>query len=366
MTRIPVLLVDDSPIALVVLKKMIATDPGIEVVGTAANGLEGMEMIARVRPKVVLTDLHMPKMDGLGFTRAVMSRNPLPILVVSVSVQQNADDHTIFELLEAGAIDVFPKPRGGLNSAGEALSRELTGKIRLLSGVVPIRRHRNGGEHPARQAVPLPGTALHPRSPVRMVAIGASTGGPQALLDILSALPATFSAPILCVQHISEGFLQEMISWLNGHTRLSVGQAPIGRKPEPGHVYFPPEGAHLVIDSQGCFALESGHGNEAHRPSIDIALRSVADHYRQGAVGVLLTGMGQDGAEGMRAIFDRGGLTIAQDEASCVVFGMPAQAIRLGAASQVLPVSRIAAALTGLFPAGQTVLSAVVGGGHGR
>ncbi len=359
---IPVLLVDDSPIALMVLKKMIANSPDIEVVGTASNGREGLAMIPRVRPKVICTDLHMPQMDGFEFTRAVMAQHPLPILVVSVSVQESADDHNIFELLEAGAIDVFPKPRGGLGSNSVALSQELINKIKLLSGVVPIRRRqrnhqRTGGLPAIVEPSPRPPGGRRPR----LISIGSSTGGPQALLEIFSNLPAGFPIPILCIQHISEGFLQEMVNWLDGHTPLSVRIAEIGLRPVPGHIYFPPEGSHLVINGQGRFARDEGHPEEAHRPSIDIAFRSVAAYYRQEVVGVLLTGMGRDGAEGLRTIADQGGLTIAQDEATCVVFGMPAQAIKLGGVRKILPITRIAPTLRGVAPATMTNHSLVIG-----
>ncbi|MBF0182817.1 MAG: chemotaxis-specific protein-glutamate methyltransferase CheB [Magnetococcales bacterium] len=341
---IRVLIVDDSPLARTVLTRMINAAPDMEVVGSAVNGEEALELIPRLQPKVVCTDLHMPRMDGLQLTREVMIRHPLPILVVSVSVHQEHNTQNIFELLEAGAVDVFPKPRGGLESAGEGLTQELAAKIRILSGVVPIRRHRS------RMPSGVEGSTLQPlvKAPVMapsvpsLVAIGASTGGPQALLTIFSALPAKFPLPILCVQHISQGFLEEMVSWLNLHTPLTVQVAREGEKPMAGGIYFPPEDKHLTLDSRGNFIMEGGLATDTHRPAVDATFFSVARVYQGKAIGVLLTGMGRDGADGLLAISRAQGVTIAQDEESCVVFGMPKQAIDLGGVGKVLPVSSIA------------------------
>ena len=362
---IRVFIVDDSPIARVVLSKMVNAAPDMEVVGCAVDGEEALTMIPRLRPQVVLTDLHMPKRDGLSLTREVMMRHPLPILVVSVSVHQDDNDQNIFELLEAGAIDVFPKPRGGLESAGEALTQELATKIRILSGVVPIRRHRAAALQQDGRAGRLPGgfqsTVAPPLSgaaPVAvtsvptLIAIGASTGGPQALLTIFAALPAKFPLPILCIQHISLGFLDEMVSWLNLHTPLMVRVAQSGETPKPGHVYFPPEDKHLTLNERGCFVMGAGTERDTHRPAVDVTFQSVAQVCRAGGVGVLLTGMGRDGADGMLAIAQSQGVTIAQDEESCVVFGMPKQAIDLGAVGKVLPVTAIARELCRLAGVG--------------
>jgi two-component system chemotaxis response regulator CheB len=361
---IRVLLVDDSPVALAVLKRMLANAPGIEVVGTAVNGEEALRVLPTLRPQVICTDFHMPRMNGLALTKEIMAHTPLPILVVSVSVQHESDDENIFQFLEAGAIDVFPKPQGGLNDPDGSLTRELTTKIRVLSGVVPIRRRirhvcqnpflrdphpDNALPDPATRrstpAVPVPFDAA---SPFKIIGIGASTGGPQALQAILSALPARFPLPVVCVQHISLGFLNEMVNWLQTHTPLTVRIAQTGERPMPGHVYFPPEEHHLVFDNQGRFATTRDRNASLHTPSIDMTFHAMAHQYRHQSLGILLTGMGRDGAEGLLAIAQSGGQTIAQDEASCVVFGMPKQAIELGAAKRILPIDDIATTLAHL------------------
>lgn len=354
---IRVLIVDDSPIARVVLKKMVDASPGMQVVGTAAHGEEALEVIPHLQPQVVCTDLHMPKMDGLHLTREIMRRHPLPILVVSISVHQDNNHQNIFELLEAGAIDVFPKPRGGLESAEDSLTRELASKIKVLSGVVPIRRHNSytNSVHSSKVSYsPSPTPPLLPTSSRKrpaLVAIGASTGGPQALLTILSALPAQFPLPILCVQHISHGFLEEMVRWLDCHTPLNVRIARAGEKPLPGHVYFPQEERHMKIMADGSFAMQFGEKQDIHCPAVDVTFQSLAHVYKERSVAVLLTGMGRDGADGMLTVSQARGVTIAQDEGSCVVFGMPKQAIDLGAARQVLPIDDIAPALSRLVEA---------------
>jgi len=344
---IRVLLVDDSPLALMILQRILATSPDIQVVGTARHGREALALIPALQPAVICTDLHMPVMDGLELTREVMRTYPRPILVVSVSVQPD-NTRNIFRLLEAGAIDVCPKPRSGLVADDPHVTHELIGKIKILSGVVAFRKHRQGSTWPAPPIAPQPSTKA-PAS-VRIVAIGASTGGPQALHTILTELPSDWPVPVLCVQHISEGFLSGLVEWLAGQCRLKIEVARAGERPVPGTIYFPQEHTHLEIDAQGQLMCSRTPPLEGHRPSVTVTFRSVAKHYGSAAVGVLLTGMGRDGAEGMQAIAQAAGITIAQDEDSCVVFGMPKQAIDLGAAQYILPVHDIARTLTQLLP----------------
>jgi two-component system chemotaxis response regulator CheB len=325
---------------------MLSVAPEIQVVGTARNGREALELIPQLQPAVICTDLHMPVMDGLELTKEVMRQHPRPILVVSVSVQQENTQH-IFRLLEAGAIDVCPKPRSGLVSEYKQLTQELIGKIKILADVASVRKPRNVSSVPASPDTVRP-VCTGPAA-VRIVAIGASTGGPQALQTILTQLPADFHAPVLCVQHISDGFLRGLVDWLASQCRLKVQVARSGELPVPGTIYFPPERSHLEIDARGRLMSSLAPPLEGHRPSVTVTLRSIARYYGSTAVGVLLTGMGQDGAAGMQAIAQVSGITIAQDEASCVVFGMPKQAIALGAVQYVLPVHQIAPTLTQLL-----------------
>lgn len=360
-----VLLVEDSPVALKILEKLLASSPDIEVVGTACNGKEALEIIPKVQPAVICTDFHMKEMDGLELIKQVMAHYPRPILVVSNSVHTE-DSHNIFRLLEAGAVDVFPKPTTGIASDYERVKRELITKIKILSGVtVFTKRSPHSPPCPlSPEGTPNPPTTPshashlnfensctsyaphHPILPltnrIRVVTIGASTGGPQALRIILTQLPSNFPVPVICTQHISEGFLQGLIDWLGTECKLQVKIAQVGESPLPGTIYFAPERNHLELDAQGRFTYSTSPPVNGHRPSVTVTFKSIANFYSRATAGVLLTGMGRDGAEGMQTIASHGGITIAQDEKSSVVFGMPKEAIALGAAQHILPSQEIA------------------------
>lgn len=342
---IKVLLVDDSITTLAILKRILSSVPEIQVVGTAVNGKEALGIIPSLQPDVICTDLHMPVMDGLEFTRVVMEKFPRPILVLSVSVQKE-QTATVFKLLEAGAIEVMAKPLGEEGEEGLEIgldAGELIAKIKVLAGVVAMRKHRKAPD-PDKNNLPPVADALP-----QIIGIGASTGGPQAFMEILSHLPANFPVPLLCVQHISEGFMSGMLDWLAEKCQLKITTAETGILPQPGTVYFPQEGTHLLLDSQGRLKCSDEPLISGHRPSISVTFKSLAQHYGKSAAGVLLTGMGRDGVEGMVAIAQAGGETIAQDEESSVIFGMPKEAIAANAARHVLPLPIIAPTLVRLL-----------------
>jgi two-component system chemotaxis response regulator CheB len=343
---IRVLIVEDSQIALVILKRILESSPQIEVVGTACSGLEALELIPTTQPDVICTDLHMPYMNGLELTAKVMEFYPCPILVISASVKQE-DTHHIFQLLEAGAIDIFPKPDAGLVENDELLKQALIDKINVLSGVrVFKRKQKNATRNLANKPASSPLKFL-PKP--KIIAIGASTGGPQALYEIFSQLPSGLQVPLICIQHISVGFLQGFIDWLGRNCQLPIRIAQTGETPQPGQIYFSSEQQHLELDSKGRFVHSNTPPLEGNRPSITITFESIAKIYGKSTLGILLTGMGRDGARGLQAIAQAGGWTIAQDEATSVIFGMPHAAIELGAAKQVLPIQAIAPTLLDLF-----------------
>lgn len=361
---IRVLLVEDSPVALTILKRILSTSPDLVVVGVARNGIEALDLMPKVKPQVICTDFHMPKMNGLELTRRIMAEAPCPILVISASVKAE-DTHNVFPLLEAGALDVFPKPTTGLATEYEQLGQDLINRIKVLAGVTVFTRRSptslaqasastvskrsktsvqeapRVGRSGVSPSSPSPSPMLDIRAP-RIVAIGASTGGPQTLQQILHALPTSFPVPIVCVQHISEGFLQGLVDWLQSSCALSITIAQEGTVPQAGVVYFAPERHHLQLSPQGYLQLGSAQPIDGHCPSVTVLFQSVAAYYRRAAIAVLLTGMGRDGAAGMQAVAQAGGLTIAQDEASCIVFGMPKEAIALGAVQQILAPPEIA------------------------
>ncbi len=346
---VKVLIVEDSPIALEILQRLLGSSDEVKVVGTARNGKQALDLIPGTKPDVICVDLFMERMDGLELTRQVMAKYPRPILVVSNAVQ-NTDTDNIFRLLQAGAVDVFPKPTTGLPSEYEKVKAALINKIKVLSGVQVFTKPLRDPETPKVASSQVISTKLPPttdpiaalRSQFKVLAIGASTGGPSAFEKILFNLPANFPMPVICAQHISEGFLEGMVNWLDSHCALKVKIAQVGDLPQAGTIYFAPEMRHLELDSHGRFVYAQSTPTRAYCPSITMLFKSIARFYGKTCIGVLLTGMGNDGAEGMKAMFDNEALTIAQDESSSIIFGMPKEAIDLGAARYVLPLKDIA------------------------
>ena len=343
-TPIKVFLVEDSPVALNILQRILNSSSDIEVVGTAQNGIDALKQILLHKPNVVCTDLLMGKMDGLELIKNLMSEFPLPILVISDLVTAN-DTQRIGQLLEAGAVDVFPKPKTGFIQDYEKQKNDLVNKLKILSGVRVFTKRNdrdnlikiNNDTNQNNRLFSNTGFTNY-----QIVAIGVSTGGPKAMQQIIGQLPADFPLPIVCTQHISIGFLNSLISWLSIESRLKTKIAQIGEKPLPGTLYYAPEQYHLEIDCRGRFAYSQSPAINSHRPSVTTMFQSLAQFYGKSVIGILLTGMGRDGVTGMQEIYQRGGLTIAQDKDSSVIFGMPQEAIKLGIVNQVLPLEKIA------------------------
>ena len=333
-----VLLVEDSLVVLAILKLMLMSSPEIEVVGEARTGVEALTMIVKVKPDVMCTDLHMPSMSGLELTSRVMATLPLPILVISSAVRKE-DTNNVFQLLKAGAVDIFPKPHGGLSADFETVQAELIHKIKLIS-IAKLLSH--SPSFPPSPPLPVFPSPFYSHKPIKIITIGASTGGPEALSKIFTQLPSHLALPIICVLHISDGFLQGFVEWLRRDCPLPIIIPGYGEYPQSGKIYFPREGMHLLLDPRGRFTYSQQGKVAGHRPSITVTFNSVAQFYGEGTMGILLTGMGQDGVEGLKNISQVGGITIAQDEASCVVFGMPKAAIALGIVDHVLSIESIA------------------------
>jgi two-component system, chemotaxis family, protein-glutamate methylesterase/glutaminase len=348
-TPIKVLLVEDSPLAIAILQKVLQASPEIEIVGTACDGKEALDLIPQLDPHVICTDLHMAQMDGLELTKQVMAKYPRPILVISNSV--GADDpQNIFNLIQAGAIDIFPKPTTGLPSDYDRIRNSLVTKIKVLSGVKVFTRPLSKNVPSNTEIIKTsPLRSIKVTVPIKIVAIGASTGGPQALQTVLSPLPKNFPVPIICTQHISEGFLQGLVDWLASVCRLKVKIATEDELPLPGTIYFAPERSHLELNYLGKLTCKNSGAVDGHCPSVTVMFESIAKFHKQEMLGILLTGMGKDGAAGMKTIAQRGGMTIAQDEASSIVFGMPKEAIAIGGAQYILPVREIAPSLLKIF-----------------
>ena len=342
---IKVFLVEDSPIALTILQRVLGSSSEIEIIGTASNGISALKHIPRLQPDVVCTDLLMAQMDGLELTQKLMAQFPRPILVISDVVTAN-DTQKVSQLLDAGVVDVFPKPETGFLEDYEQQRETLIQKLKVLSGVKVFTKinyfkpQSNLSQQNQNQAR----KSLSPNkiTDYQIIAIGVSTGGPSALETILSKLPGNFPLPLVCTQHISVGFLDSLIHWLSLECKLKVKIAELGEKPLPGTIYFAPEKYHLEIDDRGSFCYSQAPSFNSHCPSATIMMQSLVKFYGKSMIGILLTGMGKDGVLGMQEIYRCGGLTIAQDEASSVIFGMPQEAINLGVVQQVLPVEEIA------------------------
>ncbi len=342
-----VILVDDSLIVLHILKKLLMNSPAIEVVGIFTDGFEALASLSKLKPDVICTDYHMPKIDGLELIMQIMESDPKPILVISSSVQAKGDENTIFALLDAGAVDVFPKPLVQTEEEFRKNGDHLIKKIILLAGVHTFRRKRKNkpGSDTFEQTLQTP---YGPTNPVKIIGIGASTGGPQVLTELFDLNSPNDLPPIVCVQHISEGFIGGFVDWLDRATDLKVGFASEGGLPEKGNIYFPPEDTHLKFDKDGRFMLSRSPDINGHRPAVDETFNSLAEIYASGTLGILLTGMGSDGAQGLLKIKKAGGYTITQNEKSCVVYGMPKVAEELGAGDLSLSPAEIKRLLNNL------------------
>ncbi|MBN1527502.1 MAG: chemotaxis-specific protein-glutamate methyltransferase CheB [Thermoleophilaceae bacterium] len=340
---IDVLVVEDSQVIREYLVFALEADPELRVVATAADGEEAVACVARRRPAVVLMDIHLPGIDGLEATRRIMASHPVPIVACTASTRFD-EVHTAMRALEAGALAVLKKPRGLGDPQASVDCAAIIDTLKLMSEVKVVRRWNRTATTASAAAAPAPLEVAGHEAAV--VAIGASTGGPPVVLQILSGLSPAFPAPILVVQHISAGFTVGFAEWLAAGSGLPVHVAQGGETPLPGHVYVAPDDRHLVVGSRGELQTTLDGSQSGLRPSVGVLFRSVAERFGRRAVGVLLTGMGRDGAEELKRMADQGALTVAQDEESCTVFGMPGEAIRLGAAGFVFPPRRIAEFLT--------------------
>lgn len=326
-----VLIVDDSAVVREVLRHMLESDPDVQVVGTAADGAEAVTQAEKLRPDLITMDLQMPRMNGMEATARIMAYHPTPILIVTSYADREGMYSTI-DALAAGALDVLEKPTIVPGERWQAMTGALVDKVKLLANVRVIT-HVQGK---ARKRQRDRSTSSIAGQNVEVIGIGVSTGGPRVLQQILPALPRDFSLSLLVVQHITEGFVTGLVQWLRRLCQLTLKVAEEGEAIVPGRVFFAPDSSHLVVTSEGTLHLSAAERVNGHRPSAEVLLKSLAAAYGNRGAGVLLTGMGTDGAEGLRAVRDAGGLTIAQNEESCAVFGMPRAAIELGAAQHVL------------------------------
>lgn len=354
--KIKVLVVDDSALIRQMMEKMLASDPAIEVVGTAQDPYIAREKIKKLNPDVITLDVEMPRMDGLTFLSNLMRLRPMPVVMVSSLTQKGAD--TTFRALEMGAIDFVTKPKIDLANSFDSYAEQIIEKVKIAAGAnisqIEKRAKLNIDSILDRKIDPkLSADAVirkttgrkQFRTTGKIVAIGASTGGTEAIREILAVLPA--DAPgIVISQHIPEGFSAAFARRMNENSRMVVYEAQDGQQILPGHVYIAPGDRHLMVVRNGAqynCRLSDGPPVNRHRPSVDVMFRSVAENVGPNAIGVILTGMGKDGALGLQEIHENGGTTIAQDERSSVVWGMPGEAVKIGATDTVLSLAKIPA-----------------------
>lgn len=335
---IRLLIAEDSAVCRELLVTIFQNAAGIQVVGTARDGAEAVRLVNRLKPDIVTMDIYMPVMDGYEATRQIMAQMPCPIVMVSHKMTPDANELT-FNALQAGALAILPKPTA---QDSVQMQAELVEKVKLMADVKVVKRPL-----PSSLPVVVPGTAPlrlvdSPPLPLNVIALAASTGGPGALAAILSRLPAHFPVPIVIVQHVAVGFGSDLSAWLNKQTplRVRIGQVADGLC--PGEVLLAPDNYHMQVNEFGYISLRKAAVQDRYCPSADDLFQSVAAVYGDTAVGIILTGMGDDGVQGLQALHQAGAMTIAQDEATSIVFGMPGRAVEAGAVTLTQPIDEIA------------------------
>ncbi|MFO7324128.1 MAG: chemotaxis response regulator protein-glutamate methylesterase [Pseudomonadota bacterium] len=347
-----VLVVDDSALVRRVLTDLLSSDPGIEVVGAAGDAYAARERIKSLAPDVLTLDIEMPRMDGLTFLRRLMRLRPMPVVMISSLAEHGAE--VTLEALSIGAVDYLPKPTMDIAAGLAAYREELLAKIRMAARA-RVRPWQEPGvaEGPAAPAPVALQCHRRFRTTEKIIAIGASTGGTEAIRAVLQELPAD-TPGVVVTQHIPRAFSAAFAHRVNGLCRMQVCEAQDGQQILPGHVYIAPGDQHLTVTRSGAryhCRLDGGSPVNRHRPSVDVLFRSVARNAGPNAIGVILTGMGRDGAQGLKEMHEAGSPTLAQDEDSSVVWGMPRAAVECGAVDEVLPLARIATRVLALAAA---------------
>lgn len=334
--KIKVMIVDDSDVSRCLLTHIIDSDPELMVLNYANDGESALIQLKYQRPDVITMDIIMPKMDGFETTRQIMEERPVPIIVVTADYNPSQVEKS-FKAMYAGALAILPKPYGPEHPKYQEMAKQITDTIKLVANVKLIKRTSKETTGTHVNSSPK----AHELAKIEAIAIGASLGGPQALGIILSALNSNFPVPIYIVQHIASGFAKGMVEWLNTMTSLTVSLAKDNEIPLPGHVYISPENSRMEISHDHMIVLKDASKDKLH-PSVAPLFKSMSEAYGPNCAGVMLTGMGKDGAAEMLQMRQKGSFTIAQDEESCVVFGMPKEVINLGGALRVVPLTHIA------------------------
>lgn len=348
---IRVLLAEDSSVTARMLSVMLDGDPDITVEAIARDNDQIVDLARRLRPDLITLDLGMPGIDPVELTRTIMEDRLTPIILLSGTKERSQRHLDALDAMRAGAMTVIEKPRSGSGSTREDFAAKLVREIKVLHRVRPQERATTLAQS---ASLPSPPTAQGPPAPISLIGIGASTGGPQALSRVLPALPGDLPCPILVVQHIAVGFVTDFVGWLDSICALTVRTAVGGEIVEPGNVYVAPEGTHMGIFANLRIRLSTAPKISGHRPSANFLFSSLGKALPRQTLGVLMTGMGEDGAGGLLNLKNAGGTTFAQDRESCIVFGMPEAAIRLGAADRIISLGQMAASIVEIVNRGKS------------
>ena len=343
MTKTRVVVVDDSALVRSLLTEIINRQPDMQCVGAAADPLVAREMIRELNPDVITLDIEMPRMDGLDFLAKLMRLRPMPVVMVSTLTERGAE--ATLRALELGAVDFVAKPKIGVADGLQLLAADITAKVRVAAGAKVHKTHESVGHGTSAAVRPVTQvSAIGRLSTEKIIFIGASTGGTEATKELLMGLPADAPA-VMITQHMPPGFTRNYATRLDSLCRISVKEASDGERVLPGHAYIAPGGLHLSVERSGAnyvARVTDGDPVNRHKPSVEVLFLSAARVVGPNALGVMLTGMGADGARAMKTLRDAGSYNLVQDEATCVVFGMPKEAIAAGAAHEVLPLGAIA------------------------
>lgn len=334
---IKVLVVDDSPTIRELMTYILNSDKDIQVIGVASSGENAIKFINRNKPDIITMDINMPGMDGFEAMERIMATNPVPIVVITGLFNSQDIDKT-FRAMEAGAVSVIEKPVGLTHKDFHKVSENIVNIIKLMSEIKVVKRKVKYKKIKEKR---LNSPSKREGPQIKIAAIGVSTGGPPVLQTIFSKLPPNIKIPILVVQHITPGFINGLVNWLSGFTKYPIHIASQGEKALPGHIYFAPDGFHMEIKADGHIFLNGADKENGLRPAVSCLFRSISNCYGKNSLAILLTGMGKDGAKELKILKDKGAITVAQDKETCVVYGMPGEAVNLDAATYVLSPEKI-------------------------
>ena len=322
--KIKVMVVENSRVARELLVYILESSPDISVIATAENGVQALRQLEYQSPDLITMDVNMPEMDGLEATARILEKYPIPIIIVSAALDPGEIAHT-FKIIDAGALALLDKPHSVTDPKFEEESKKIVEMVKMMSEIKMVRRKRKVTSTSKFMTQPYSNKKFD------IVAIGVSTGGPPILKEIFSNINPDFPLPVLVVQHIADGFVQSLVDWLNIYSKLPIHVAKQYEEVKPGHIYIAPSGQHMTVSRSHRISLIPMKESDKHCPSVGKLFRSVADVYAKNAIGIILTGMGNDGVQELKMMKDKGGLTIAQDKESSIIHGMPGEAINIGA-----------------------------------